>query len=124
MDKIIIRDLRANALIGTLAHERTRRQQICAALELELDLHPAGAADDLARSVDYSEIARRAQEIMTASRFHLLEALGYALGQMLLEYPPVRHAVVRLGKPRALPDAAAEIVMEFDREAREGRRDG
>ena len=124
MDKIIIRDLRANVLIGTLEHERTRRQQICAALEIELDLHPAGAADDLARSVDYSEIARRAQQIMSTSSFKLVEALGYALGRMLLEYTPVRRATVRLEKPRALPDAAAEIVMEFDREAREGRRDG
>ena len=72
----------------------------------------------------FDEIARRAQEIMSTSRFKLLEALGYALGQMLLEYPPVRRATVRLEKPRALPDGAAEIVMEFDRAAQEGRRDG
>jgi dihydroneopterin aldolase len=124
MDKIIIRDLQASVLIGTLEHERTRRQQLRAALELELDLHPAGAADDLALSVDYSEIARRALEIMSTSRFQLLEALGYALGRMLLEYLPVHHASVRLEKPRAIPGAQAEIVMEFDRAAQEGRRDG
>ena len=115
MDKIIIRDLRANALIGTLEHEHTRRQEIRADLELFLDLHPAGRSDDLVRSVDYSEIARRAQEIMSTSRFRLLEALGEALGNMLLEYPQTERALVHLEKTRALYGAAAEIVMEFDR---------
>ena len=57
MDRIIIRDLRVNALIGTLEHEHTRRQEIRADLELFLDLHPAGRSDDLAKSVDYSATA-------------------------------------------------------------------
>ena len=124
MDRIIIRDLSVNALIGTLEHEHTRRQEICADLELFLDLRPAGKSDDLTKSVDYSEIARRAQKIMAESRFQLMEALGEALGNMLLEYPPVQRAAVRLRKPRALYGAAAEIVMEFDRHTPGGRRDG
>ena len=124
MDRIIIRDLRVNALIGTLERERTRRQELRAELELFLDLHRAGRSDDLAQSADYSLIARRALEIMAESRYHLLEALGEALGNMLLEYPQVERARVRLQKPRALDYAAAEIEMEFDRQAREGRRDG
>ena len=121
MDRIIIRDLNVNALIGTLEHERTRRQEIRAELELFLDLHPAGKSDDLTRSVDYSEIVRRAREIIAGSRFQLLEALGEALGNMLLEYPQLECALVRLAKPRALDFAAAEIEMEF---RREGRDDG
>ena len=62
MDRIIIRDLRANVLVGTLERERKYRQAVSATLTLELDLAPAGNGDDLTRSVDYSEIARRAQQ--------------------------------------------------------------
>jgi len=115
MDRIIIRDLNVNALIGTLEHERTRRQEIRAELELFLDLHPAGKSDDLTLSVDYSEIARRAREIIAGSSFLLLEALGEALGNMMLEYPQLERALVRLAKPRALDFATAEIEMEFRR---------
>ncbi len=115
MDKIIIRDLRVNTLIGTLERERTHRQEVRAELELFLDLRAAGRSDDLMRSVDYSEIARRTREIMAEGRFRLLEALGTAIGDMLLEYPQLDRALVRLAKPRALDFAAAEIEMEFRR---------
>ena len=115
MDRIIISDLRANALIGTLERERKYRQGIVATLTLELDLAPAGNSDDLTKSVDYSEIARRAQHIMETSGFQLLEALGTALGKMLMEYPPVVRASVRLEKPRALNFADVAVEMDFDR---------
>ena len=122
MDRIIIRDLRANALVGTLEREQKYRQEIVAALTLELDLAAAGRSDDLAKSVDYSEIARRARQIMETGRFKLLEALGNALGEMLMGYPPVLRALVRLDKPRALDHARVSVEMEFDRG--EERRNG
>ena len=115
MDKIIIRDLRANALVGTLEREQKYRQEITAMLTLELDLSAAGKSDDLAKSVDYSEIARRAQEIMETRRFRLLEALGNALGEMLMEYPAIVRASVLLEKPRALSCAHVGVEMTFDR---------
>ena len=116
MDKIIIRDLRANVLVGTLEREQKYRQEIVATLTMHLDLAPAGNSDDLARSVDYAEIARRALGIMETGRFQLLEALGTALGDMIMEYAPVRRAEVLLEKPRALDFAHVGIEMHFDRE--------
>ena len=115
MDKIMIRGLRANAIIGTLGSERVRRQEVRVTLELELDLSRAGASDDLADSVDYSEIERRALELVENSRFQLMEALGAALGRLLLEYAAVKRATVRLAKPHALRSSEVEIVMEFER---------
>ena len=115
MDKIIIRDLRANALIGTLEREQKYRQEVTAALTLELDLSAAGKHDDLTKSVDYSEIARRAQEIMETRHFQLLEALGNAIGEMLMEYPAIVRASVLLEKPRALNFAHVGVEMNFDR---------
>ena len=98
-----------------LEREQKYRQEISAALTLELDLAPAGKSDDLTRSVDYAEIARRAQTIMETGRFRLLEALGNALGTMLMEYAPVVRASVALEKPRALDFARVAIEMNFER---------
>ena len=116
MDRIVIRDLRANVLVGTLEREQRYRQMVSAALTLELDLGAAGRSDDLETSVDYAEVARRAKEIMETRRFKLLEALATALGQMIMEYPPVVRASVRLEKPRALDFAHVSVEMDFDRE--------
>ena len=118
MDRIIIRDLRANAVIGTLEHEKLRPQELRITLVIELDLHPAGETDDLRRSVDYAEIERRALEIVHTSRFALLEALAAELGKMLLAYAPVWRAEVRIVKPSALRRSQAEIEMSFDRKDR------
>ena len=116
MDKIIIRDLRVNALIGTLPHERSRRQELDITLELDLDLTAAGEADDLTLSVDYSEIERRVAELAENSHFRLLEALGTAVKKLLLEYPPVAAGSIRIVKPRALRNSTVEIAVNFARE--------
>ena len=115
MDKIIIRDLRVNALIGTLPHEQLRRQCLILTLELELDLGPAGEADDLTLSVDYSEIERRVAELAENSHFQLLEALGAAVKKLLLEYPPVAAGSIRIVKPGALRNSTVEIAVNFTR---------
>ncbi len=115
MDKIIIRDLRVNALIGTLPQEQLRRQCLILTLELELDLGPAGEADDLTLSVDYSEIERRVAELAENSHFRLLEALGAAVKKLLLEYPPVAAGSIRIVKPRALRNSTVEIAVNFTR---------
>ena len=115
MDKIIIRDLRVNALIGTLPHEQLRRQCLILTLELDLDLGPAGEADDLTLSVDYSEIERRVAELAENSHFQLLEALGAAVKKLLLEYPPVAAGSIRIVKPGALRSSTVEIAVNFTR---------
>ena len=115
MDKIIIRDLRVNALIGTLPHEQLRRQGLILTLELELDLGPAGEGDDLTLSVDYSEIERRVAELAENSHFQLLEALGAAVKKLLLEYPAIVAGSIRIVKPRALRNSTVEIAVNFTR---------
>lgn len=114
MDRILIENITVNAIIGTLPHERIRRQMLVIDIEISLDLKAAAESDDLFKSVDYSEIERRTVEIAETSSFQLLEALGGALGKMLLSYDLVRQAKVSLFK--AAGSAAGKgvrVIMEF-----------
>ena len=116
MDKIRMEGIAVNAIIGTLPHERRRRQRLLIDVELGLDLKAAAERDDLALSVDYSEVERRTVEIAENGSFRLLEALGGALGAMLLSYEPVRYGKVSLFK--AAGSAAGKgvrVEMEFQR---------
>ena len=92
MDTLRIEQIAVNALIGTLPHERQRRQNLLIDVEIGLNLQEAARLDDLSLSVDYSEIERRTVEIAENSSFRLLEALAGAVGNMLLSYTPVRRA--------------------------------
>ena len=116
MDRICIEGISVFALIGTLPHERVRRQKLLVDIEVELDLKKAAATDDLFQSVDYSEIEKRTVAIAENSSFFLLEALAGAIGEMLLSFDLVQRGKVSLFK--AAGSAAGKgvrVVMEFDR---------
>jgi FolB domain-containing protein len=111
VDKIFLNDIKVNALIGTLPHERVRRQQILIDITMNLDLGKAGISDDLADTVNYSEIEERAVKIASESKFYLLEALVQAIGVMVMSYPQLVSAVVRITKERA-PRFARSVAVE------------
>ena len=52
--------------------------------ELQLDLAPAAASDDLRATLDYGLIAARIVEVSTKERVNLLERLAGRLAEMLL----------------------------------------
>lgn len=114
MDKIRIEGISVNALIGTLPHERCRRQNLLIDIEIGLDLKPAAVSDDLFKSVDYSEIEKRTLEIVSGSSFYLLEALAGAIGEMLLSYELVQYGRVSLFKAAgSCAGKGVRVEMEF-----------
>jgi FolB domain-containing protein len=116
MDKICIEQISVNALIGTLPHERVRRQHLLIDIEIGLDLKEAAETDDLFKSVDYSEIERRTLEIASESSFYLLEALAGAIGKMLLSYELVRYGKVSVFKKAgSAAGRGVRIEMEFQK---------
>ncbi|MBR2372983.1 MAG: dihydroneopterin aldolase [Lentisphaeria bacterium] len=116
MDKIRIEAIAVQLVIGTLEHERVRRQQLLIDIEIGLDLKWAAESDDLTLSVDYSEIERRTVEIAENSSFYLLEALGGAIGKMLLSYDPVQYGRVSLFKAAAsAAGKGVRVEMEFNK---------
>ena len=115
-DRIVVRGLRVFGYHGVHAHEKERGQDFLVDLEAHLDLRPAGAADDLARTLDYSDLTRRARAIVAGEPHDLIEALAEQLAAAVLEYPGVRRAVVRVGKPQALATQDVEgVFVEIER---------
>ncbi|MDD3885343.1 MAG: dihydroneopterin aldolase [Victivallaceae bacterium] len=118
MDRIEIRNLEVNAIIGTLPLERERRQKLLVDVKLSLDLAAAGRSDALEDTVNYAEIETRLAELASTSQFKLIEGLAGAMGRLLLAYPEVCSAEVAIAKPGGARFAAAvAVVMNFTREA-------
>ena len=114
MDALRIEQIAVNALIGTLSHERLRRQRLLIDVEIGLDLKKAARLDDLSAGVDYSEIEKRTVQIAENSSFRLLEALAGAVGDMLLSYAPVRRAKVGIFKAAgSAAGRGVRVEMEF-----------
>jgi dihydroneopterin aldolase len=79
MGTIKISHLQVNAIIGTLAHEKIRRQNLLLDLEFDYDSKSAAANDDLFASVDYSAVERAVVKCVSESRFALLDFSAFRI---------------------------------------------
>ncbi|MGI6375765.1 MAG: dihydroneopterin aldolase [Anaerolineae bacterium] len=113
-DRIIIRDLLLRAIIGINPGERTNLQDVLINVELEADLRPAGASDDIDDALNYRTIAKRIAKLVDGSRYYLVEKLAAEIAALCLEDPRVDVARVRVEKPGALRFARS-VGVEIER---------
>lgn len=109
MDKIVIKDLEIFAYHGVLPEEKRQGQTFIVTVELFLDLHDAGASDDLGETVNYADVCDTISRVMIEEKYNLIEAAAESMaGTILLEYEKVKTVHIMLCKPEA------PINMTFD----------
>jgi 7,8-dihydroneopterin aldolase/epimerase/oxygenase len=120
-DRILLEGMVFHGRHGTLPAERELGQPFVVDVELRLDLRAAGLADDLTRTVDYSEVHRRAKEIVEGPPAGLTETVAERIAAAVLEeHPPVEAVRVKVGKPNVrlgdtvLAGSAVEITRSRD----------
>ena len=116
MDKIILRGLPVDCVIGTLPSERVSPQRLYFDLTLSGDFSRAGATDDLNDAVDYTAVERVVREYAAGTGFRLLERLASAGADRLLEsFPLLSSVTLKIRKPGA-PVASESVELEITRE--------
>ncbi|MGY1812961.1 dihydroneopterin aldolase [Blastococcus sp. SYSU D00820] len=107
-DRIAVRGLTAHAHHGVYDLERRRGQTFVVDAVLELDTAPAAAGDDLARTVNYAELAQRLHAVLTGEPVALLETLAQRLADVCLADPLVDAVEITVHKPHA------DLGVRFD----------
>lgn len=80
--------------------------------DVSLEVGERGADDDLARAVDYTQVAAAIREVSAGRRFDLLEALAAAVADQLLRRFAVELVVVKVRKrPAGLPVEWAAVTV-------------
>jgi len=100
-DRIVLRGIRAQGHHGVYAFERERGQMFRVDAVLEFDTGPAAAADDLNRTVNYAELAKRLYKVLASEPVNLLETLAQRLADVCLEDPLVDAVEIVVHKPEA-----------------------
>ncbi|MFZ1381354.1 MAG: 2-amino-4-hydroxy-6-hydroxymethyldihydropteridine diphosphokinase [Scrofimicrobium sp.] len=100
-DVIALRGLSAVGSHGVYDFERHGAQVFSADLKLHVDSRQAALTDDVAYTVDYSELAEKAVEILSGTPVYLLETLANKLAAMALTFPLVHRVEVTVHKPMA-----------------------
>ena len=99
-DHILINDLRFESVIGVLDHERLAPQPLRVDVDIEVDLHDAGASDDLEQTVHYGEVAVALANLARDTQYLLLERLAQHMAEVVLSFPLVRAVELTLTKLR------------------------
>ncbi len=99
-DRIELRGLRAMGVCGILPEEQARPQPLEIDLDVEADLAAAGASDQMEDTIDYSALCALAERIVSAEKYHLLEALAHRLAETVMADERVLSVTVGVRKLR------------------------
>jgi dihydroneopterin aldolase len=101
-DRIFLRGLTTECIIGFIDWERRVPQTVVIDLELPCDCAHAARSDSVADTVDYKSVAKRVLAWVGASQFQLVESLAHGLAMLLLAEFPLEWVRVSINKPGAI----------------------
>lgn len=99
MDMIFIRELNVTTLIGIYERERAIPQTLQLDLDIAMPNSRAGRSDDIHDALDYAEVVKHIQYVLSNGHFSLLEALAEHIADIILKdfnAPWVRVSVAKL----------------------------
>ena len=115
-DRITLAGLRVRGFHGVFDFERRDGQDFVVDVQLELDLRPAAASDDVADTVHYGELADALAKVIAGEPVNLIETLADRLATVCLADPRVSAATVTVHKPGApIPLEFADVAVTLRR---------
>jgi len=102
MDKVFIKDLEVEAVIGVYDWEREVRQLISINLEMNFNTKKAGRSDRIDDALNYKNICKCIIELTESSKSKLIESLAQKIAKTVLSEFPVSSVIVTVEKPGAL----------------------
>lgn len=84
-------------------------------VSLDVDLTRAQRSDDLADTVNYAELHATVKQIVAQERFALIERLGDAVLDALMQDRRIARATITLAKPRLLDGATPAVTVHRER---------
>ena len=101
-DRIYLRGLKCQCIIGFIDWERQVPQTVVLDLEFPCDCVRAAVSDSVADTVDYKQVAKRVLAYVEGSKFMLIEVLAHRLALMLLKEFSFEWVKIDLNKPGAI----------------------
>ena len=101
-DRIYLRGLTVDCIIGFIDWERRVKQTVVIDLEMSIDCRHAALRDDVAATLNYKTVAKRLIAFVQESQFHLVETLVERIAALILEEFGVAWVRVSLSKPGAI----------------------
>jgi len=113
MDRVLIRQLKIDTVIGIYEWEKQIHQSLIIDLDMAWDNQLAAATDDYQHALCYETISNRVTALLTENPINLIETVAEKIASCVMDEFDVSWVKVTVMKPGAVPTAAAvgvEIV--------------
>lgn len=114
MDKIFIRGLTVETLIGIHAWEQRTPRPLIFDLELGTDIREAASSDNVRDAIDYQAVSAAVAKFTQENPVGLLETLAERLSRQLFRQFPILSLKLSINKPGAVAGVKA-MGVEIDR---------
>ena len=111
-DRVFLRELAVECIIGFLDWERLVKQTVYLDIEAPIDCRHASVNDDVAHTLDYKRLSKVVIAFVTASEFKLVETLADRTAKLILrefDLPWVKLTLNKRGAIRASRDVGVSI---------------
>lgn len=102
MDKIFVRELRVETIVGIWDWERRMPQTVSIDLEMGADIRRAAQSDDIDATLDYRGVAKRVSSFVADSRYQLIESMAEGIAEVVMNEFSVPWIKVVIHKPGAV----------------------
>ena len=111
-DRVFLRELAVECIIGFLDWERLVRQTVYLDIEAPIDCRRAAVNDDVAETLDYKRLSKLVIAFVGSSEFKLVETLADRTARLILtefDIPWVKLSLNKRGAIRGSRDVGVTI---------------
>jgi 7,8-dihydroneopterin aldolase/epimerase/oxygenase len=101
-DRIFLRGLKIDCVIGFIEWERRVKQTVVIDLELPVDCRNAARTDEVEATLDYKSVAKSVIAFVETSSFKLVETLAHRTALLILQEFAVPWVRISVNKPGAI----------------------
>lgn len=114
MDKVFLRGLEVETIVGIHAWERQLKRPLLFDLDLGVDTREAASSDRVRDAVDYAAVAEAVTKLAESEQPALLETLVERIARQLFNDFPIQTVRLSVTKPGAVAGVKA-VGVEIDR---------
>ncbi len=114
MDKLTIRGIKLNTLIGIHDWEKRHAQDLLLDITFETDAKRIAEKDDIHQAIDYDKLLQHILSFVYNNHFLLIETLAEKIAEQVLEFFPTNWVQITLHKPGALKQAN-DVAITIER---------
>ncbi len=113
MDRIFIRNLTVDTIIGIYDFERVTPQRVVLDLEMSADIAHAASTEDIESTLNYKTLSETLTQFLQKSQFQLIETMAERVTEIVRQDFGVSWVKLTLHKPDALPgDTDVGVIIE------------